>query len=278
MTWDDEALLLSLTQKSKTRLVLNLLSADHGRLQCKMKLDPNNKLMLLPGSKLRVRYIAGELGKMGEVFLDDVDAGILTDNADDIAIVVILHVNKMLSDLLEPDVPARSIYAETLELFMSLAVDDKRWPIHYARWEMALIKDLGFARGFDRCRSAYQHGEAIYFSPRRGMPYPRDEVGAFVDKMMPVPAILMGARNATIVQVREALELTSLIYEKFLRPELDVGPLGDRRAQIAQESMKFRTLPTARKDTKPGEMSDEDRRRRMESIQPLMVQTRASGA
>lgn len=274
--WQDNALLLSLSQKSERLLLLNLITEEHGRLQSKMVLEAGHQTMLLPGSKLTIEYSPGDMGKLGTVKLLTVDGGVLGDGKDDTPIALVAYVNRMLTDLLIPEEPAQAIYAETEQLFTSLAVNDRRWPVHFARWEMAVIRDLGFARGFDRCRSAYNHGEQIYFSPAKGQAYPRDEVGAFLDQMMPVPAVLMGAKNASVTDVRQALDLTKLIYEKFVCQELGVEALSERREKILKSFRRFRTIPEAKADMAPGTMSEEDRKRRLHSLRPLLVQSRGS--
>lgn len=278
MEWQDKALLLWVKQKSKDTLVMHLLTERHGRCQCALSLKSNKAPMLLPGSELRIAHSSNGINKMGSVKIIEVDKGIVPDGEDDVSLTVVSYINELLTENFSQNQPMPKVFHATEALFSSFAEKDDRWPLYFACWEMTLLEELGLAEGLQRCRPAYRQGEAIYLSKKSGRAVTRTEAGAFLDRMVPVPSILMGARNCKMVEVHQALELTTLLADRSAGLGVDKVELPEDRAALIGAISRHRSIP--QKESKPAGpiMSENDRRKRLLSLKPLMVSSRRGGA
>ena len=276
MEWTDRALLMSVATMEDS-LVINVLTERHGRQACLLPEATRSATMLLPGCALELTQTPGDLGEPGLAVLHDVDGGLIAESEDGVSLRIMVHVRQLLEMLLEPGEPARKVFAATRRLVFSLMAEDGRWPIYFAQWEMSVLTALGCATGFDRCRPAYRHGDAIYFSPRARRAVARSEAGAFLDGLMPVPGILMGARNARITEVRQALALTGLLFEQVALPSAGNGAMPRTRKRVIDAVRELNSVPRSPTPLRARE-TDEDRRRRQQSTAPLMVATRVAVA
>ena len=275
MEWTDRAVLLSVATAEKESLIIEVLTEHHGRQSCLLPQGTSSTTMLLPGCSLRLTHRSGDLGELGHATLHDVDHGLIGDSDDSVSIRIMAHVRQMLGTILEAEEPAPKAFYATRRLVLSLMAEDGRWPIYFAQWEVTLLSALGFSRTLERCRPAYHHGEAIYFSPRTGRAVTRSEAGAFLDRMIPIPRLLMGARDASLAEVRQSLELTGLFFDRFAAPSLGVGQMPGTRKRIIAALDEVKTLPRGAAQTR-GELTDEEHRRRLSAMRPLMVSRRVT--
>ena len=275
MNWTDDAILLSVAKVAKTALLMDALTRDHGRCQAVITLKGAKLPTLLPGSFLRLAFSPGGAGKHGAGKLLDVSGGLFAESAESVELAVIQAIKDMSLAFMPAHEPLPDIYQATEGLLNSLLCEDRRWPLHFVRWEFTLLTALGHVEGAARCSSDFRHGEAIYISPRSGRMATRTEAGAFLDRMLPVPSFLLGARNATIVEVLQGNDLSQALFERFLMPEAEVEQLPASRAYLIERMRMIRTIPATKADRQPV-IDEEARRVRMRSARPLMVSNKVS--
>lgn len=275
MEWTDEAILLTVAKAGKRMLVLEVLTQNHGRCRCVTSYTGGQQPMLLPGSFLTLTCSTEEMGKPLMATLSKITGGIIAETEQDVAIVVLSTVKDLLVTLLPMQQPAPEVYDAMVKLMQSLVGEDGRWPLHYAFWEFGLIVELDYVSGLARCRSAFRHGETIYMSPRTAAVVSREEAGAFLDRLMPVPGFLLGAKSSSLAAVRQAMALNTMLLERFVmvQDEMQVPPT---RATLERKIKRMRDLPPAPDVTKPV-IDEEARRSRLEAMRPLMVASRPAG-
>ena len=232
MNWRDNALMLSVRKKSSSKLQLNLLTEKHGRVECLLDLKANKDVLLLPGCFMDISVAPSGIGQVAIEELHQVDGGSVAKSADDVSLQILGYANKFLTDILHPGEPCKSVYAAAQILFDSLANEDRRWPLHFVVMEMTVLCFLGHDGGVERCRSAFNHGDTIYLSPRSGRAASRAEAGAFLDRMIPVPGILLGQKNGNMIDVRQSMDLTKLLFTKFACPAIGSEGLPESREKI----------------------------------------------
>ena len=182
---------------------------------------------------------------------------------------------KHLGTFLSLEEPAKDLYASFENLMNSLITEDKRWPLLYANWEFTLLSALGYLRGLRECLPDYRHGDAIYLAPTTGRLYPRERVGAFLDRMLPVPGFLMGARNGSIVEVKQAMKLNSLMFETFALEESGKDALPVIRQDVLETIEDVASIPVLPKNLVPA-IDEEARKKRLLSLRPLLVSKRVN--
>jgi len=274
MVWADIALLLGVSQGGARMLTINLLTARHGRCQGVMDLAGRADLRMQPGCRVSMTYTPGDIDEVGRVELTDVRLGVVSEDPASTGLLVVRGVSELLSGRIDLHEPVPAVYRAATDLFAALTVEDDHWPVPYVCLEMAVLEVLGHLRGIDRCRPAHRRGEAIYLSPRSGRAFPRTQVGAFLDRLMPVPAFLMGRRDAGISEVRQGLELTRTLFERRARDATQVAPLPAQRREIVAAIDAIARIP-ARIRQEGDMLSAEARRRLLLSMRPLQVPGRS---
>ncbi|MEM7058017.1 MAG: DNA repair protein RecO C-terminal domain-containing protein [Pseudomonadota bacterium] len=269
--WSDTALMLSVAKKSASELLLNLLTRSHGLRTCSLKLDRSDIQLLLPGCELEITGKISGIAGLVDVQINDVAHGVTSERNDDPAILIVRHLNETITDMVPPNEPYQSLFSASTCIVQAMEIEDPRWPIHFVHWEIALLEALGYMRRFRRCRSDYRHGEAIYISPRSGKVVSRQEAGAFLDRLRPVPSLLMGAQNGSLADVQRSLDLVTMLLEEFVCPDLGTERLWDTRDQISELINDLDHIPGVQDARKPKRIDADERKRRLSAMRRLMV-------
>ena len=278
MSWTDRAILLTVAKVAKQTLVLEVLTENYGRCRAIASLDGSEAPVLLPGSFLRIHCTGDGLGQPMQAKLLEISGGIIAETPDDIGIVALSCTKDLMAMFLEVEDPVPEIYDATRTMMQSLVAGDDRWPVHYALVEFAILTELGHITGMSECMPAFRHGDAIYLSPKTARAVPRERAGAFLDRLIPVPGLLLGQRNASIIEVRQALDLTEMVLQRFALPSSESNALPVGRQDLIQALNIMEQIPKA-SVVAPISLEDEQlRRRRLMESKPLMVASRGAGA
>ena len=274
--WRDEAILLTVAKAAKRVLLIESLTLSHGRCRMLVRMGDQEAPLLLPGSFLDIGYTAGAPGQLGEGRLLDVSGGVVAETQSSVSLSVVAAFKDMTCLFIAEGQPMPRVFAPAQELLESLSVEDQRWPLHYGFWEFTLFEAMGHIDGVRRCLPAQRLGEAIYLSRRTGKVVTREEAGAFLDRMVPLPGFLMGQKTATIVDARLGFDLNTLIAEQFALAGKGGGTLPPSRAVVAKALQKIQQIPPIPANG-PLPIDEEARRKRILALKPLMVASRPGG-
>ena len=274
MEWTDKAILLTVAKAAGGGLSLEIFTHKRGRCACVTKLDKEKIPILLPGSFLLAKVSPGAPGKPSKAELKGADGGIIAENAKDNSLTVLSCVKDMFGTFLGFGEPAKELFEIFESLMTSIIAEDNRWPLHYALLEFELLNTMGFVKGMSECKPAFRHGDTIYLAPSKGRVYPRERVGAFLDQMLPVPGFLMGARNGSIAEFHQAIELTTSLFKIFALREANADGLPQVRSKLLEITNSIRQIPALDKDEQPV-IDIESRRKRLLALRPLMVARRS---
>ncbi|MEM7210543.1 MAG: hypothetical protein AAF479_01420 [Pseudomonadota bacterium] len=277
MPWTDEAIMASVTQTSAKMLVLEVLTRMRGRCRVKVPLDGSPIPPLYPGCTVTLTQQDAPMGEVPVAQLHGAKGGL--ENAEtNLDGMIVLHTFRTMLEVFMPMYdPAREVYKAASRMIPVLRDEDTRWPIFYLNWEMEILSHLGHSGGLERCKSAFKHGETIYISPRTGKAASRAEAGAFLDRMVPVPGFFMGKKMATAADLRQGHEMTSMLFQKFAMPALEIAAMPSERADVIFAIGDVEGIGQF------GDLDDEDfdedaYRRRLLSLRTLRVAERSSGA
>lgn len=267
--WTDKAILLTVSQVNRKTLKLETLTKSYGRDHSLLPISAGSAPVLLPGAFLELEFKPGLPGEPSLATLLNQTGGLIPDDDDDPGIPVLIAVNELLGSLLPQNEPFPRIFNALERLMTSLATSDGRWPVYYSILEFSLVSSLGHVTGIEQCMPAHRHGETIYMSPRSGRAVTREQGGAFLDRLMPVPGVLMGSKNAVIADVRHAMELNTLMLTRFALPAAQNASMPTARDNLTKMIAATKTLPPEQK--REPEIDEEARKRRIGSMRKLMV-------
>ena len=103
-----------------------------------------------------------------------------------------------------------------------------QWPQIYVRWELGLLEELGFALQLETCAITGLSHDLGFVSPKTGRAVSRAAAGAWVDKLLALPA----GMGTGVTDVPAALAITGHFLQRELASILNARPLPEARARL----------------------------------------------
>ncbi len=219
MQWSDEALVLSVRPHGETAAIVELLTAQHGRYLGLVHGGRSRRLrpVLQIGNHVDVTWkarLAEQLGAMTVELRRGYAAEAMSDPLQLTGLTCIATMSRLLP---ERD-PHPSLY-EVGMFVLSFLDDPTVWPPLYARWELALLAELGFGLDLSTCAAQGTNDNLVYVSPRSGRAVSESAGEPYKDRLLPLPAFLRDGRATGGIagdDVAKALALTGYFIETRL--------------------------------------------------------------
>ena len=210
MQWADEAIVLSVRPHGETSAIAEVLSRAHGRYLGLVHggRGRTRRPILQPGNHVAAEWHARVSEQLGVLKLDlkHPYAAELLDRRLGLAGLECLTT---LARLLPERDPHPSLFEVTLFVLGFLG-DDDIWPALYARWELALLENLGFGLDLSACAVTGTNDYLAYVSPRSGRAVSAAAAEPYKDRLLALPGLLIGAgaHGAKPAEIEAALRLT----------------------------------------------------------------------
>jgi DNA repair protein RecO (recombination protein O) len=244
MDWRDTGFVLSARRHGESALIVELLTAEHGRHAGLVRggQSPRRRALLQPGNLVAARWrsrLAEQLGTL-ECELVTAHAAALLDDADRLA-ALSAAVALLLAALPERE-PHADLYASFAGL---LAAFDSPggWAASYVAWECDLLAALGFGLDLGRCAASGSNHDLAYVSPRTGRAVSREAGAPFRDKLLPLPAFLWRDASVSGPDIVAGLALTRhFLLHHLLQPQ--GGKLPEARERLAERMRRKTAVAT----------------------------------
>ena len=232
MEWRDEGALLSMRLHGESAAIIEVFTAAHGRHAGVVRGGASRKMaaMLQPGSQLDVTWRARLDDHIGSFTAEPLRsrAAILSDR------LALAGLNAVCA-LLHVAVPEREPHPLLWRMSMALLDDlasGANWPPHYLRWELLLLEELGFALHLGSCAVTGSRDDLAFVSPKSGRAVSRNGAGAWADRLLPLPAVLLGQGTASGTDIAQGLAITGYFLNRCLEPTLNGRPLPEARGRL----------------------------------------------
>ncbi len=210
MDWTDEGIVLSVRPHGETAAVAELLTREHGR-HLGLVHGGRGRLkrpLLLPGNLLTAKWRARMSEQLGmfDLEMKEPYAARVFDSRLGLAGLECLTT---LARLLPERDPHPNLFEVTL-FVLGYIEDNDIWPALYARWELALLEELGFGLDLAACAVTGSTEDLAYVSPRTGRAVSRVAGAPYHDKLLRLPALFTkaGIKGANRIEIDDALRLT----------------------------------------------------------------------
>lgn len=208
MEWTDEAIVLAARPHGETAAIVTLLSATHGRHAGLVQggQTPRHKAGLQPGTLATIQWRARLLDHLGSFSLDP-QISFAARHLDNPEILALIASAAAMADLCLPErQPMPGAYAGLLAL-LSLE-DTTLWGPVYVKWEMELLKAVGYGLDLSCCAATGRADEHLtHVSPRTGRAVGQSAAAPYASKLLPLPAFLCGASSWTDADILDGLSL-----------------------------------------------------------------------
>ena len=218
--WQDESLILSSQDFSDTSIILKVFSKNHGvRKGLVRGAKKKNKAYIFESGNLVLASFKARTDDMLGIFNIDLikpcPAIYLKERLKFSAIISILNLIEFC--LLENDVES-DLYHYTKLLINKVFTTDNDWLIDYVRWEVFLLKQVGFGLELSKCILTNKTENLKYLSPKSGCAVEKNAGEKWKAKLLLLPDFLINYADNQIVKKKDLLDglkITSNFLYKF---------------------------------------------------------------
>lgn len=232
MDWRDQGALLSVRKHGESSVIAEIFTAEHGRHAGVIRGGVSRKMtpILQPGAQLDVTWRARLEDHIGSFTVEPIRARalIMTDRA---ALTGLNAITALLGYALPEREPHPDLYQRT-QAMLDLLGTNPVWPVAYLRWELALLEALGFGLDLSRCAVTGGAEGLCYVSPKSGRAVSEAGAGEWADRLLPLPADLLGRGQGRLCDVINGLETTGYFLTHRLALAMGDRPLPEARARL----------------------------------------------
>ena len=233
MDWRSSGILLSTRPHGETSVIIEVFMPDRGRHAGVVRGGTSRKIapILQPGAQLDVAWRARLEDHLGSFAIEPVRSRTALVMGNRLALAGLNAVTGLLSFCLPERAAFPALYQRSEQLLDLLGQDDV-WPLAYLRWEMALLEDMGFGLDLGTCAVTGASEGLAFVSPKSGRAVSAAGAGEWVDRLLPLPPVMMGQGEGADAEVIDALRTTGYFLENRLAPHLGARSLPDARARF----------------------------------------------
>ena len=233
MDWQDEGAILSVRPHGESSAIVEAFTAGHGRHAGVVRGGTSRKIapMLMPGAQVALAWRARLDQHIGTFTVEPIAsrAVILSDR---LALMGLNAVCALLHVTLPEREPHGALYAASIALMDRLG-QGADWPTDYLRWEAKLLEDLGYGVDLGRCAVTGSRDDLMFVSPRTGRAVSKAGAGEWADRLLPLPAIMLGQGASQPAEVVAGLRTTGHFLERLIG-DLGHRPLPEARRRLVE--------------------------------------------
>lgn len=221
MEWTDEGILLSARPHGETSVLVTLLTAEHGRHAGLVAGGQSSKhrATVQIGNLVTARWRARLADYLGHFALETTRPTAAPWLHDSEILSLIASACAITEASLPERQPMEDIYAGLLSLFT--IADRDLWAPAYIKWEIGVLKALGYGMDLSCCALTGATCGLAYISPRTGRAATAEAAAPFQGKLLPLPGFLCGAANWRAQDIWDGLILTGHFLSRhvFANPQ-----------------------------------------------------------
>lgn len=208
MQWDGEGLIIGVRRHGESSVIAEVMVAGRGRYLGLIRGGRSSKLAatLQAGNTVQVTWRARLEEHLGTFQLELLEARAAALIADRLR----LYASQLVCEHLHL-LPERDAHDRLLALaarIMDLEDTPMALGAAVARFELALLEELGFGLDLTSCAATGVTTNLTHVSPRTGRAVSRAAAEPYLDRLLPLPPFLISASEPTADDVADAFKLT----------------------------------------------------------------------
>ncbi len=233
MEWRGTGILLAVRRHGESSAIIEVFTEAQGRHVGIVRGGAGRKMgpVLQPGAQLDVVWRARLEEHIGAFTVEPDRSRTAAAMSDRLMLAGLNSVTNLLSFCLPERVPDEELYRRSEELLDLLDFPDV-WPLAYLRWEVLLLKQLGYALQLETCAVTGTTQDLIYVSPKTGRAVSRLGAGDWADRLLPLPPALRGLGDAPDHEIFDGLKTTGHFLSAHMAAHLAGRPLPEARARF----------------------------------------------
>ncbi|MGE5201872.1 MAG: DNA repair protein RecO [Acidobacteriota bacterium] len=217
MHWSGAGIVLAVRRHGESALVAHLLTREHGRHAGLVHGGQGRKgrTIYQVGNAVAVTWRARLEEQLG-TFSGELAEGHAARVIDDPLRLACLAAAVAMAEAALPEREPHPRAYDGLEALLDALDRDSGWTALYARWELALLAELGFGLDLARCVVTGAGEDLVYVSPKSGQAVSRAAGEPYRSQLLPLPRFLLDAGEAEprAAEIADALRLTGFFWER----------------------------------------------------------------
>ena len=233
--WTGTGVILSARKHGETSVILDVLTEEKGRHAGIVRGGASRKKAaeLQPGTQVEVNWRARLDEHLGSYTVEPLKSRAVIMN-DRLGLYALGSVTAMIGFAFPERMPLPNLYFATIDLLDNL-VEAQPWLLGYAKWEMALLDDLGYGLDLSECAATGAIEELVYVSPKSGRAVSKAGGAEFADRLLPLPSFHLGGDFGGLQDIIDSLKLTGFFLNARLAPALGKQDLPDARLRLVRQ-------------------------------------------
>ncbi|HMK90919.1 MAG TPA: DNA repair protein RecO [Methylocystis sp.] len=217
MRWRDKALVIGARRHGETSVILEVLAKARGRRLGLVRgaAGPSLRAALQPGNDVEAQWSARLDDQLGTFVVEPARMRAASLIGDALALNGLATLCALLRQLPERE-PCEDIY-EMAETIADRLSDRGQAPALLARFELALLRALGFGLDLSACALTGASEDLAYVSPRSGRAVSRSAGAPWRERLLPFPAFLQDddfARRPADAELADAFRLSGHFLDR----------------------------------------------------------------
>ena len=239
MKWRDQGILLSARQHGETSVIIDVLTPSVGRHSGIVLGGKSRKLapILQPGAQLDLMWKARLQEHIGTFQVEPIRSRSAMVMSNWQALSGLGAVTGMLRAFLPERETNEPLFYATEQL-LDLLEHPEVWSIAYLRWELGLLKILGFGLDLSVCAVTGQSHDLAFISPKTGRAVSRKGAGKWVNRLLPLLPVMLGQEPDSASDVAKALDVCGHFFENHACQSLGLKQLPPARARFLDTLIK----------------------------------------
>lgn len=234
--WTDRGIVLSARAHGEGGAVVTLLTEQRGKHAGYVRGGKSSRLrgVIEPGSLVSVHWTAQLADQLGTYVLEQERNPASSFMSDPLRLGALMAA----CELCDAALPEREAHSGLFYGFQALldALDSDIWGAVYVMWEIALLRELGFALDLSRCAGGGDARTLSYVSPKSGHAVSAEKGEPYKDKLLPLPLFLRpadaareeGAAAGDDADILKGLRLTGYFLEHWVFTHRTTGVPAER--------------------------------------------------
>ena len=215
--WDDQGLILSSINYSETSIILKVFTRNYGVQKGFVRGAKRNKKSNIyeAGNLVSISFKSRTEDMLG-IFLVDLmkPSPLLYLNDLKRFSCIISVINLLEFSLLESE-PETELYFYSKNLINKIFSYEEGWIEEYIRWEVFLLKKIGFGLELSKCILSNKKTNLSYISPKSGCAVNKDAGKPWEKKLLELPKFLISDNKANNSDLSKGFKITTYFLTKF---------------------------------------------------------------
>lgn len=217
IVWDDDALILSYIKFSESSLILRVFTKNHGVQKGLVRgaKSKKNANIFEAGNFINISYKARTEEMLGVFKVELIRPSPLIYLKDTNKFSCIITILNLLEFCLLENEVENSLYNYTDGLINNIYSYKTDWVQEYIKWEIYLLKKVGFGLELSKCVLSNKTENLKYISPKSGCAVNSEEGKRWNKKLLILPSFLISTGNANKEELINGFKITTMFLKKF---------------------------------------------------------------